>query len=301
MRKVRVLINPKSGMMNNFGSLRRALDEFWEVDDVDLSYQFMQSKDDGIAKAQRCVDEAIDTVLVCGGDGTISTVGRVLVNSSVRLGVLPAGSGNGFARHFGIALTAGKAAEQLAAGTTRSIDVGVVNGTPFFVTCSMAWDAAIVRSFEKSPIRGIVPYVFAGVQEFFGYERQNMTVALDDGEAIAFDEPLIMTVANLTQYGGGAIIAPGAKADDGQLEFVCALYRDMPWILANLGRLFDGSLQDSGRLVSRSARSIKVKREKPGPIQVDGELMDAGADIDVSVIASGLKVVVPSKKSVEAS
>jgi diacylglycerol kinase (ATP) len=100
--------------------------------------------------------------------------------------------------------------------------VGVVNDIPFFVTCSMAWDAAIVRTFEKFPFRGILPYVFAGVQEFFDYKRQNMRVLFDDGEVRDLVEPVILTIANLTQFGGGAVIAPQAKADDGQLEFISA-------------------------------------------------------------------------------
>ena len=214
-RRVLVLINSKSGPGWSFTAMRREMDRCWDVDGVDLSYQFCQSVQDGIAKTRRAVDGGVDTILVAGGDGTVSTVGRVLVGSPVSLGVIPVGSWNGFARHFGIPLSPGKAVEALAHARTARSDVGVANGIPFLVTCSMAWDAAIVKSFEKLPVRGILPYVLAGVTEFLEHKAQAFEVELDAREPLSFPDPMVFTVANLTQYGGGARIAPHARADDG--------------------------------------------------------------------------------------
>ena len=293
LRKVLVLINPKSGLPRTFSTMRQAFDRYWERDDLELSYQFTQSKEDGIAKAQRAVDRGVDTLIVSGGDGTVSTISRVLVGTDTVLGVIPSGSGNGFARHFGIPLSAPKAVEALAQATVKPIDVGVVNGMPFFVTCSMAWDAAIVRSFDKSPLRGIIPYVFAGVQEFFDYRPQDMSVELADGETLDFHLPVLFTIANLTQYGGGAMIAPHAKEDDGKLELVVGLQRDFALILANLPRLFDGSINRFPRIISRSSEAMTIRRVNPVPIQVDGEVVEAPEVIEVSVKPGALKVLVP--------
>ena len=134
LRKVLVLINPKSGLPRMFTTMRHALDRLWDRDGIELMYQFTQSQEDGIAKATRAVERGVDTIIVSGGDGTVSTISRVLVGTDTVLGVIPTGSGNGFARHFGIPLSAPRAVEALAGGTVRSIDVGVVNGMPFFVT-----------------------------------------------------------------------------------------------------------------------------------------------------------------------
>ncbi len=299
MRKVRVLVNPRSGLPRLFASLRTALDRYWDVPGTDLTYQFTQSQEDGIAKASRAVDEGVDIILVSGGDGTVSTISRVLVGTSVAIGVIPGGSGNGFARHFAIPLSPAKAAETLATADVCKIDVGVVNGLPFFVTCSMAWDAAFVRTFEKYPMRGILPYVFAGVQEFFDYERQDMNVTFEDGERLDLKKPMIMTAANLTQFGGGAMIAPHARDNDGKLEFVASLQKDFPLVLANLGRLFDGSVKRVPRLITRSSARITVNRANPAPIQVDGEIVDAARQIEISVQPLALKVLVPATSSKE--
>ena len=273
--------------------MRQALDAAWDKPGVELFYQFSQSKADGVAKAERAIAEGVDTILVSGGDGTVSTIGRVLVGSNVSLGVIPTGSGNGFARHFDIPLAPDRAVRALADAKPTSIDVGVVAGMPFFVTCSMAWDAAIVRSFDRSPVRGIIPYVLAGVQEFLEYRPQDIDVELDGGRMLHFRRPMLFTIANLTQYGGGARIAPQANPEDGELELVVGLQQDAPKLIANLARLFDGSINKLPELITRTFRKLTVRRKAAGAIQVDGELVEVGAEVEVSVIPRALRVLVP--------
>jgi diacylglycerol kinase (ATP) len=295
MRRVLVLVNPKSGLPRSFTAMRHALDRHWEREGTDLYYQFSQSKADGIAKVQRAVEEGVETILVSGGDGTISTVGRVLIGTDVALGAIPTGSGNGFARHFGIPLSVDRAVEALARATVQPIDVGMVDGTPFLVTCSMAWDAAIVRSFEKFPLRGILPYVLAGFQEAFEYRVQAMQLCLDEGEQMNLPDPIVVTVANLTQFGGGAQVAPSAEADDGYLELVVLRRKDVPRALPQLPRLFDGSLQQIREVEFRRFRTLTVNREEATPIQIDGELVDAGTTVEVAVAPGALNVLVPQE------
>ncbi|MBL7076207.1 MAG: NAD(+)/NADH kinase [Kiritimatiellae bacterium] len=293
-RRVVVLVNPKSGLMWSFDAMRRAFDANWEaLPEVDLKYQFTQSVEDGVQKAHACVEDGVDTVIVVGGDGTLSTIGRELVDTDVSLGVVPVGSGNGFARHFGISLSPEKAIAQLATAERQAIDVGHVNGRPFFVTCSMAWDASIVSGFERLPVRGILPYVFAGVEEFFEYRPQPMAVVLDGEETLSFDNALVFTVANLTQFGGGARIAPHARPDDGRLELVVALRQDIAKLVTNITRLFDGSLSKLPEVVFRSFQTMKVAREEPTPIQIDGELVECERDLEVTVSSGGLHVLAP--------
>ena len=292
-RLVRVLVNPRSGLPSFFGSLRRAIDAYWDLPGVQLTYQFSQSAEDGKGKATRAVEEGVDTILVVGGDGTINTIGTALIGTDVSLGAIPAGSGNGFARHFGIPLSPEKAVWALANASVKRIDVGMADGKPFFVTCSMAWDAAIVRSFMKSPIRGVVPYVFAGVQELFDYEPQDMRVRIDGEKPEIFPSPLVLTVANLSQYGGGGRIAPQAEADDGFLELVIALRQDVPRLIANIGRFFAGTFNEVPGVITKRFRSLVVNRPRPAPIQLDGELLNTEGDVSVDVMPAALNVLVP--------
>jgi len=222
-RKVRVMINPNSGPFQALGRLYKVMEMYWNVQGIDLTYQVSRSAEDGRDKVRRAIDDGVDTVIVVGGDGMVNSIGRELIGTDVALGVIPAGSGNGFARHFATPLTFDAAAASLRQAHRRKIDVGLLNGQPFFVTASMAWDAALMKTFEKMPVRGMAPYIFSAVYEYFDYQPQPVTLEFDDGEVMHLESPMVLTVANLTEYGGGAQIAPGAEADDG-----CGVHQHLP-------------------------------------------------------------------------
>jgi diacylglycerol kinase family enzyme len=273
--------------------LRRAIDRFWERPDAEVCYQFCQSLEDGIAKARRAVKAGIGRILTVGGDGTVSTVGRELIGTDVALGMIPVGSGNGFARHFGIPLSPARAVQALAGATVRRIDVGAVEDTPFLITCSMAWDASVAKAFSRYPVRGVLPYVLAGMQEFFEYKPQDIRVTQDAETATDFASPLVFTIANLSQYGGGAKIAPHARADDGYLELVVACRQDVPKLVLNIRRLFNGSIDRIPEIMTRRFRELRVVRERASPIQIDGELADAPREVNIRVLPKVLNVLVP--------
>ena len=271
----------------------QALHRYWETPENNLSIQFSSSKEDGKEKARKAVDEGAEVLLVAGGDGMINSIGSELIDSTTCLGVIPSGSGNGFARHFNIPLDIGQATSALVGAESKSIDVGYADNQPFFVTCSLAWDAALVQVFDKSPLRGILPYIFAAVYEFFEYEPQPFEVVLDDKKAFQIEDPMLFTVANLTQYGAGAQIAPGAKADDGLLQLVILKQKDLPWIVPALGKFFDGTFDQLRRIQTRSFRKMTLRRRHPGPMQLDGELTTSPAEMEIRVHPHALKVLVP--------
>jgi len=292
-KKVRILINPNSGLGTALDEIRQPLLEYWDLPETDLSIQFSKSKEDGQAKAQRAIEEGVGKLLVMGGDGMINTIGSVLIGTDVALGVIPTGSGNGFARHFDIPLDIVKATKALAVAKTKRIDVGYANDHPFFVTCSLAWDAALVDAFEKSPIRGVLPYIFAGVYQFFEYTPQPFTFLLDDTEELHIPDPLLCTIANLTQYGGGAQIAPGAKSDDGKLQLVTIRRKNFAKVISMVGKVFDGTCDRLREIETRSFKTLTVRRQKDGPMQLDGELLSAPSEVHIRVQPRALNVLVP--------
>lgn len=294
LRRVLVLINPKSGFRASLDVVLKGIETAWTQRGAIVSYQFSNSIEDGVAKTRQAVADGVDSLVVVGGDGMVNTIGAELVGTNVAMGVIPTGSGNGFARHFNIPLSPVKAAEALASADRRLIDVGTANGRPFFVTCSMAWDATLVRFFEKSPIRGIIPYVFAGAQGLFEFRPQPFDVVLDGSEHIHFREPLVFTVANLTQFGSGVRIAPQARDDDGFLELVAIGRSDLPEVLLGLSRWFDGTFDQLHGVVTRRFSHMRVIRPTAGEMQVDGELVDASAEIEIRLQARALHVLVPA-------
>ncbi len=297
LRSVLILINSRSGLSRPGSHLFDVLKRQWTDAGCTVELDTSESIEDGRRKAERAVREGKDAVIVVGGDGMVNSIGSVLVGTETALGVIPAGSGNGFARHFDIPLKPERAVQALIHARKQRIDVGRANEKPFFVTCSMAWDAAIVRTFEKSPVRGILPYVFAAVYEFFEYKRQPFTLIVDEEEELHFKSPLVCTVANLTQYGGGARIAPQASPDDGFLELVVISATDAPKVLAQLHRLFTGSFDSLNEVVTRRFRRMTVKRAQSAPIQIDGELVEADRDVVVDVQTKSMSVLVPDAQA----
>ncbi|MFH0882252.1 MAG: diacylglycerol kinase family protein [bacterium] len=294
-QRVRVLFNPKSGVGTSIEDVRYALQRHWDVDGVDLTYQVSLSKEDGIAKARRAVEDGVDTIIVLGGDGMVNSIGSVLVGTETALAVIPTGSGNGFARHFDIPLAMDRASAALKDGHRLPIDVGFLDDAPFFVTCSLAWDADLVKGFEEFPIRGILPYVFAGIYHWFTYHPQKFTLTID-GEELLLDKPMLLTVANLTQYGGGARIAPNARPDDGLLELIAAAKPEPMLFVREAHRLFDGTIEEMESVTTRRFRKMIVTRERSGSVQLDGELLEKGKEFTIEVREEALQIIVPNSK-----
>ena len=293
MKQVLALINPKSGVGGAYRYIS-AIEKAWDTPEHDISFQFSQSAEDGIGKARRAIERGTDTILVVGGDGMINTIGSALVGSDVRLGVIPAGSGNGFARHFKIPLHPEEAANVLLNGRIKRIDVGKANNRYFFVTCSMACDGALVETFEKYPFRGIVPYVLAGAQQLIEYKAQPFHIHIDD-EFIDFKHPLIFTVANLSQFGSDVLVAPDAKSDSGILELVAIEKKDMPLVISQIHRFIEKTFHHHPLVTNRHFKTMTVHRENASPIQIDGEVMKAVTDVRIEVIPSALNIIIPSK------
>jgi diacylglycerol kinase (ATP) len=297
LRKIRVLINPKSGLGTSFDSFWGVLETCFGSDKTDISYQFSHTVADGQEKTRRAIQDGVDSILVAGGDGMVNSIGSELIGTSTALGVIPTGSGNGFARHFGIPMEIPRAIRSLANADRQSIDIGMANGRPFFITCSMAWDAAIVRGFEALPFRGIAPYVFAAASEWITFNPQPFEVEFDGRETVSFARPAICTVANLTQWGGGAQIAPRARPDDGMMEMVVVEHQDLPLLLVNIGRLFNGTIDQLPQVFTRPFRSLVVKRQHTAAIQIDGELVDAPPQVEIGLRSRGLSVLVPRQQA----
>lgn len=292
MKKVLVLINPKSGTSGPYRFIQ-AIQKIWDTPERELSFQFSQSAEDGIRKAHRAIEQDTDTILVVGGDGMVNSIGSALVGTEVGLGVLPAGSGNGFARHFQTPKNPEAAAKALLAGTIQRIDVGQANDRLFFVTCSMAWDGALVESFEKLPFRGLTPYILAGAQQLLEYKAQPFQVEID-GEPLAFKHPLIFTVANLSQFGSDVLVAPDAKADSGNLELVAVEKKDIPLLISQVHRFIEKTFHQHPLVTNRHFKTMIVRRKSASPIQIDGELMKATTDVHIRVLPRALNVIIPN-------
>ena len=244
--------------------------------------------------AREGADRGARIVVAVGGDGTINEVGRGLLGTETALGVVPLGSGNALARGLGIPLDPAKACGVLLDGRLRAIDVGRMGDAAFFSTAGISLDAEVSWRYNtraRGP-RGFLPYVGLTLASFGSYEPEQVLISADGGPELAV-RPLILTVANASRFGNGAIIAPQARPDDGVLDICIIEKRHIARTLWHARRLFTGSIDRMPGVRLVRGRTFRIERPSRGRCQVDGEPLLGGPVLDVSVEPGAMRVVVP--------
>lgn len=245
--------------------------------------------------ARRAAEAGYDVVLSVGGDGTANEVASGLLGSATALGVVPAGSGNGLARTLRIPLDADRALRELAGAVTRPMDVGRVNGRPFLNVAGAGFDAAVGEAFHERALRGgrrgVMSYARIAFAMSWTYRCGGFS--LEAGEHRFEGEAFLVAFVNGRQYGGAAVIAPGARLDDGLLDVVVVEEAAPLEILANAPRLYLGGLEGFRRYHHMPAARAVLTAPAAFPHHCDGEPGAAGTRLEVAIEPKALRVLVP--------
>lgn len=287
-KKIAFIINPISGtskkkdLPNQINSIMN-LDE-WEKPEI----IFTEHAGHGIEVAKKFAAENYDVVVACGGDGTVNEIATGLIGSQTALSIVPYGSGNGLARHWGFSLKPKKAIEQINAGTSHPMDYGMVNDRTFFCTCGTGFDAHISHVYANSGHRGFITYLKYIISEYFTYKPYEYQLEVN-GETYV-QKAFVVTFANACQYGNDGFIAPHASTQDGLMD-ICLLdsfpMSSMPklaWQL--LKKKLDKSKYTH---YFRSPEAV-LKRSYEGEFHVDGEAIELGKEITVKIISNQLHI-----------
>ena len=242
--------------------------------------------------ALSAIDDGFERIVSVGGDGTMNEVASALVNTGVPLGLVPLGSGNGLARNLGLPLEFDRAVEVALTGGVRTIDSGRVNGHAFFNVMGAGYDAELGRRFNDSKRRGFLTYLGVGVSLFCSYPKQRYEIGREGHAPVVF-EAFLLSVANSTQYGNGAHIAPGASLDDGRLDLVAITTSNPIHVPGLLTRLFSGKMDRSSHVVTISSHRFDILRALPGPVHTDGEIHEMDTKLEVEVLPGSLTMAVP--------
>ncbi len=228
---------------------------------------------DGVGAVRAALAAGTDRVVVWGGDGTLNEVAGALLDTGACLGVVPGGSGNGFARGLGLPLSMEAAVAVAMHGQPRDIDTGLVNGRSFLNLAGIGFDAAVAdRVNTRNLRRGLRPYVTSILHEWRTFELQRFRLRLDDAAPLELDAHFLV-VCNGQQYGHGARIAPAAAFDDGLFDVV-AVPRITASALTRHGwRLFNGTIALVPGVFTGRASRVEVSQERPLPIHLDGEVL----------------------------
>jgi YegS/Rv2252/BmrU family lipid kinase len=243
--------------------------------------------------AAGAIAQGARSILAWGGDGTINEAGTVVAGTSASLGIVPAGSGNGFAAELGVPWQPAEAIDVAIHGRDRLVDAGELDGRLFFNIAGIGFDAIIAEQFNlrSQGNRGMVPYVQIGIREMFRYRAESYRVTLDGEELVS--NALVIAFANGREYGNRIRVAPQALVDDGKLEAVIVEDRGPFARLWASRHLALGTVGKVTRVVLRSIESARVETDGDILYHVDGEVGRAEGSVTIRIRPRLLRVRVP--------
>jgi diacylglycerol kinase (ATP) len=239
-REIALLTNPTAGK----GRGRRARSEAlpllqaagWRVRSLEG-----RDADEAADLARAAVDDGVEALVVCGGDGLVHLALQVVAGTDVPLGMLPAGTGNDVARYFDIPLRdPAAAARRLLAWKPRRMDLAR-SGDRWFATVLAAGFDAVVneRANRMSWPRGQMRYNLATLAELRTFVPLHYELDLD-GEQRQL-EAMLVAVGNGPSFGGGLRISEGASLDDGLLDVIVIGPMSKPELVRTYPKLFKGT------------------------------------------------------------
>lgn len=273
---------------------RRGLDraiERLESGGIEVFARFTRQPDQ-IPTIVRRLAPGADMVVIGGGDGTLSAALQSVLDTGLPLGILPMGNANDLARTLGVPTDLAAAADIVARGRTRRIDLGDINGRPFLNIASIGIGARIAKRLTSGrKLRwGVIGYLAAAWEAMHRHEAFTARISCDD---CGHERRCIqVAVGNGRYYGGGMTIVDDAAIDDGRLD----LYALPPvrwWrLLVLVPVLRRGRHRPVRDILSLHGSLIRIETDPPLAINVDGEVV-ATTPATFSVRRQALSVFVP--------
>jgi diacylglycerol kinase family enzyme len=248
--------------------------------------------DPGTSLARGAVAAGAGLVFAVGGDGTVRACAEALAGTEVPLAIVPRGTANLAARALGIPHRLGAALGTGFGGHERRIDLATADGMTFAAMAGLGVDAAVVAAapaWLKSRA-GWLAYAAAGARLAHG-PRAAFQISLDGTPLACAARSVVAGNAGLLP--GGFVLLPAARLDDGQLDVgILAPASLLDWGRV-AQRILTGSRREGGQLLSYRARHVEIRADRELPRQVDGEVIEPGRALTVTVLSAALLVRVP--------
>jgi diacylglycerol kinase (ATP) len=278
-----VIINPKAGpkrldfVTSNLKRYKSELD-YTTISDIDEFRRFIK---DNLGK--------YDLFVVAGGDGTVNSLASELSGTGKMIGVLPAGSGNGFAREMGFKKNLRWLIQNIRKNESFSSDALYLNDRICINVAGVGIDSFVAHGFHHLPRRGLWNYIIMALRT--AAMVRPFRVNIRHGNHTAEENVYMVSVANTRQFGNNALIAPGAIPNDG--KFNLAVVKPFRWYLFPYFayKMLSGSLKESKYL-------SYIVTDKPVEIttaenryHIDGEPVFLNGKITVTIRKNVLQVL----------
>ena len=242
--------------------------------------------------ASTAIKDGFDAVVAVGGDGTVNEVASALVGTDTALGVVPIGSGNGLARHLGIPLQPEKAISAILNPKTVRIDSATINGTPFFCTAGVGFDAQVAADYAKAEGRGLITYAKEAVRDWFSNKPGEYVIETEEGTIQT--KALLITVGNANQWGNDYFITPRASLFDGKLDIAIVKPASVASNLKMVWQLRHKTLYRNNDVVFLKSSFVRIEllSGESTPAHFDGEATLMGNKVLLECEPSSLNVLI---------
>lgn len=259
----------------------------------ECTIEFTRQRGHATELAQRAVAEKFDMAFAVGGDGTVNEVAQGLIDSTVTMGILPKGSGNGLARHLGVPMKFSLALGMIASNEVINMDTMSINGKMSVNVSGIGFDGHVAGMFGQNGKRGLSGYTKLVLREFMSYREFEADVVLDGAHHRT--SSFIIALANSSQFGNNAVVSPLASVCD-ELIDVCFI-RKVPFthVIGFAAKMFSGKLDRSSLVDIRKGRNISIQFPKAVAFHIDGEPQEPASRFDIHIEPGRLRMAVPAK------
>lgn len=278
MRKKTVVIAPKVALLILNGRARNGGRDADVVEEVLNAYGIgcitvkLRKGQDASAVIDQHHHE-VDRIIIGGGDGTLNAAAMGLIAHGLPLGILPMGTANDMARTLGLPTNIAAAAEVIAQGNTRVIDLGDVNGKPFFNVASVGFSAELAQNLTREAKRkwGVLGYAITAAKVLWRSKPFSATLAYAGKEDHV--RTVQVAVGNGHYYGGGMKVAADARPDDMMLDVYSLEVNHWLELPAMLPMLRSGTHAAWPTVRGLRVAEFELRTSKPMPVNADGEIV----------------------------
>jgi len=245
---------------------------------------------DAAKAARKALDKGADTVLVCGGDGTVRGVAEALARSGAALAVMPVGTANLFAGAFDMSDDPEQVVGTIVGGRREIIDTGRCGDLGFNVMGGVGFDAGMIDAADDDKERlGMIAYLRAGARE--AREREPFAVKVKvDGDVFFDGEATCVLVGNIGRLKGGIEAFPDGSATDGLLDVAVVTAAGMREWAGLMVAALRHRQQLTGHAELGQGSSITVRLAKQHRFELDGGTKGRTKRLDFEVLPASLVV-----------
>jgi len=299
--KIKVLHNPYSNRWNSLKRWPEAASAL-KAADVDFDLSVSEYADQLVDLAADAAKQGFTTIVAAGGDGTIGEIANGIVKSwdgkskfPATIGILPLGSANDLAFSLSLPLDLNEAAKIIAAGKTRTLDLGKCNENYFVNNSAAGLEPYVTTKHERIRwIRGVARYLVAAVWAIMDKPEWNGNLKWDGGD---YNGPLSLLSIGNGRRTGGFFMTPHADPFDGKLTLAFGYRATRLGLFGALPRAFKegkGSYVEMEGMQEVHFTRLSVHLDKPSPAHTDGEIFDTWVtDLEYQIFPRAVPVLMP--------